>query len=73
MFLRRDTLEEEDDLEKVLKKAFLDADKALHTHLSYFNNGGPHIQTHRVQKYYTYCTAHFMSLYLLLANVRDML
>ncbi|KAK2899646.1 protein phosphatase 1K, mitochondrial isoform X2 [Channa argus] len=34
----RDGLEEEDDLEKVLKKAFLDADKALHTHLSYFNN-----------------------------------
>ncbi|XP_039996737.1 protein phosphatase 1K, mitochondrial-like [Xiphias gladius] len=34
----RDALEEEDDLEKVLKKAFLDADKALHTHLSYFNN-----------------------------------
>ncbi|KAI3375502.1 hypothetical protein L3Q82_003832 [Scortum barcoo] len=33
----RDALEEEDDLEKVLKKAFLDADKALHTHLSYFN------------------------------------
>uniref|UniRef100_A0A3Q0RDL2 PPM-type phosphatase domain-containing protein n=1 Tax=Amphilophus citrinellus TaxID=61819 RepID=A0A3Q0RDL2_AMPCI len=35
----RDALEEDDDLEKVLKKAFLDADKALHTHLSYFNNG----------------------------------
>ncbi|KAG8005931.1 Protein phosphatase 1K [Nibea albiflora] len=34
----RDALEEDDDLEKVLKKAFLDADKALHTHLSYFNN-----------------------------------
>lgn len=34
----RDGLEEEDDLEKILKKAFLDADKALHTHLSYFNN-----------------------------------
>ncbi|XP_059210942.1 protein phosphatase 1K, mitochondrial [Centropristis striata] len=34
----RDALEEEDDLEKVLKKAFLDVDKALHTHLSYFNN-----------------------------------
>ncbi|XP_044040078.1 protein phosphatase 1K, mitochondrial-like isoform X1 [Siniperca chuatsi] len=34
----RDALEEEEDLEKVLKKAFLDADKALHTHLSYFNN-----------------------------------
>lgn len=34
----RDALEEEDDLEKVLKKAFLDTDKALHTHLSYFNN-----------------------------------
>ncbi|KAG7496988.1 phosphatase 1K, mitochondrial-like [Solea senegalensis] len=33
----RDALEEEDDLEKVLKKAFLDADKSLHTHLSYFN------------------------------------
>lgn len=34
----RDALEEEDDLEKVLKKAFLDADKALFKHLSYFNN-----------------------------------
>ncbi|XP_061566400.1 protein phosphatase 1K, mitochondrial [Cololabis saira] len=34
----RDALEEDDDLERVLKKAFLDADKALHTHLSYFNN-----------------------------------
>lgn len=33
----RDALEEEEDLEKVLKKAFLDADKALHTHLSDFN------------------------------------
>lgn len=35
----RDALEEEDDLEKVLKKAFLDVDKALYAHLSYFNNG----------------------------------
>lgn len=34
----RDALEDNDDLEKVLRKAFLDADKALHTHLSYFNN-----------------------------------
>ncbi|XP_020514550.2 protein phosphatase Mn(2+)-dependent 1K [Labrus bergylta] len=34
----RDALEDEDDLEKVLKKAFLDVDAALHTHLSYFNN-----------------------------------
>ncbi|KAM4536488.1 protein phosphatase 1K, mitochondrial isoform 1-T2 [Odontesthes bonariensis] len=34
----RDALEEDDDLERVLKKAFLDADKALHTHLGYFNN-----------------------------------
>ncbi|KAL6118306.1 ppm1k [Pungitius sinensis] len=34
----RDALEEEDDLEKVLKKAFVDVDEALHTHLSYFNN-----------------------------------
>lgn len=34
----RDALEEEDNLQKVLKKAFLDADKALYTHLSYFNN-----------------------------------
>uniref|UniRef100_UPI0037E883B6 protein phosphatase 1K, mitochondrial n=1 Tax=Semicossyphus pulcher TaxID=241346 RepID=UPI0037E883B6 len=34
----RDALEDEDDLEKVLNKAFLDVDKALHTHLSYFNN-----------------------------------
>uniref|UniRef100_A0A667Z1B2 Protein phosphatase, Mg2+/Mn2+ dependent 1K n=1 Tax=Myripristis murdjan TaxID=586833 RepID=A0A667Z1B2_9TELE len=32
----RDALEEEEDLERVLTKAFLDADKALHTHLSYF-------------------------------------
>lgn len=38
-FWCRDALEQDDDLEKVLKKAFLDADKALHTHLSYFNNG----------------------------------
>ncbi|XP_022616868.1 protein phosphatase 1K, mitochondrial-like isoform X2 [Seriola dumerili] len=37
-FIRDALVEEEDDLEKVLKKAFLDADKALHTHLSYFNN-----------------------------------
>ncbi|KAM7376943.1 hypothetical protein PAMA_013632 [Pampus argenteus] len=36
----RDALEEEDDLEDVLKKAFLDADGALHKHLSYFNNTG---------------------------------
>ncbi|KAM6908907.1 protein phosphatase Mn(2+)-dependent 1K [Xenentodon cancila] len=34
----RDALEEDNDLEKVLKKAFLDADQALHTHLNYFNN-----------------------------------
>ncbi|KAM3857313.1 protein phosphatase Mn(2+)-dependent 1K [Diretmus argenteus] len=34
----RDALEEEEDLEKVLTKAFLDVDKALHTHLSYFGN-----------------------------------
>ncbi|XP_028420067.1 protein phosphatase 1K, mitochondrial [Perca flavescens] len=34
----RDALEEDDDLENVLKNAFLDVDKALHTHLSYFNN-----------------------------------
>ncbi|XP_041841183.1 protein phosphatase 1K, mitochondrial [Melanotaenia boesemani] len=34
----RDALEEDDDLERVLKKAFLDADKALHTHLNYFKN-----------------------------------
>ncbi|KAK5893151.1 hypothetical protein CgunFtcFv8_006050 [Champsocephalus gunnari] len=34
----RDALEEDDDLERVLKKAFLDVDKALHTHLSYCNN-----------------------------------
>ncbi|XP_076023773.1 protein phosphatase 1K, mitochondrial [Genypterus blacodes] len=34
----RNALEEEDDLEKVLTKAFLDADKALYTHFSYFNN-----------------------------------
>nr|XP_046236120.1 protein phosphatase 1K, mitochondrial-like [Scatophagus argus] len=36
-FIRR-ALEEENNLEKVLKKAFLDADVALRTHLSYFNN-----------------------------------
>uniref|UniRef100_A0A3Q3GBI5 protein-serine/threonine phosphatase n=1 Tax=Labrus bergylta TaxID=56723 RepID=A0A3Q3GBI5_9LABR len=30
----RDALEDEDDLEKVLKKAFLDVDAALHTHLN---------------------------------------
>lgn len=34
----RDALQEDDDLEKVLKKAFLMADEALLTHLSYFNN-----------------------------------
>ncbi|XP_015224805.1 PREDICTED: protein phosphatase 1K, mitochondrial-like [Cyprinodon variegatus] len=34
----RDALEEEQDLEKVLQKAFIDADKTLHTHLSFFNN-----------------------------------
>lgn len=34
----RDALEDDNDLEAVLKKAFLDADEALHTHLSYFNN-----------------------------------
>ncbi|XP_028330649.1 protein phosphatase 1K, mitochondrial-like isoform X2 [Gouania willdenowi] len=34
----RDALEDEEDLEKVLKKAFVEVDKALHTHLSYFNN-----------------------------------
>ncbi|XP_068443917.1 protein phosphatase 1K, mitochondrial [Clinocottus analis] len=34
----RDALEDEDDLEKVLKKAFLDVDKALNAHLKYFNN-----------------------------------
>lgn len=39
IFLHRDALEDEDDLEKVLKKAFLNADVALQTHLSYFNNG----------------------------------
>lgn len=49
MSLCRDALEEEDDLEKVLKKAFLDTDKALHIHLSYFNNGET-----QTQKKYTY-------------------
>ncbi|XP_017297440.1 protein phosphatase 1K, mitochondrial isoform X2 [Kryptolebias marmoratus] len=34
----RDALEEDSDLETVLQKAFLDVEKALHTHLSYFNN-----------------------------------
>ncbi|XP_062311061.1 protein phosphatase 1K, mitochondrial-like [Osmerus eperlanus] len=34
----RDGLEEEDDLEKVLIKTFLELDKALHTHLSYYGN-----------------------------------
>ncbi|CAN9509349.1 unnamed protein product [Ophioblennius macclurei] len=34
----RDALEDDDDLEKVLKRAFLDADRALHTHLRYFND-----------------------------------
>lgn len=37
--LCRDALEEDDDLQRVLKKAFLDADKALHRHLCHFNNG----------------------------------
>ncbi|XP_067118068.1 protein phosphatase Mn(2+)-dependent 1K, partial [Osmerus mordax] len=34
----RDGLEEEDDLEKVLIKTFLELDKALYTHLSYYGN-----------------------------------
>uniref|UniRef100_A0A3P9LGQ3 Si:ch211-149b19.3 n=1 Tax=Oryzias latipes TaxID=8090 RepID=A0A3P9LGQ3_ORYLA len=34
----RNALEEDDDLGKVLKKAFLDVDKALHTHLCLFND-----------------------------------
>lgn len=36
-FCGRDALEEDDDLEAVLKKAFVDADRALHTRLSHFN------------------------------------
>lgn len=32
-------MEDQEDLEKALKKAFLAADRALQTHLSYFNNG----------------------------------
>lgn len=39
LFYHRNALEEDDDLEKVLKKAFLDVDKALHTHLCLFNDG----------------------------------
>lgn len=35
----RDALEDEEDLENTLKTAFLAADRALQTHLSYFNNG----------------------------------
>ncbi|XP_056155978.1 protein phosphatase 1K, mitochondrial-like [Lampris incognitus] len=35
----RDALEEEEDLEKVLTKAFLDTEQALHTHLRYVENG----------------------------------
>lgn len=50
IFLHRDALEDEDDLEKVLKKAFLNADLALHTHLSYFNNG--EIRTHSTEVEY---------------------
>ena len=42
----RDGLEEEDDLEKVLIKTFLELDKALHTHLSYYGNGETHTDTH---------------------------
>lgn len=38
----RDALEEDDDLQRVLKKAFVDADKALHRHLCHFNNGETH-------------------------------
>lgn len=40
--LCRDALEDDDDLQRVLKKAFLDADKALHRHLCHFNNGETH-------------------------------
>ena len=36
-FCCRDALEEEDNLEAVLKKAFVDADRALHARLSNFN------------------------------------
>uniref|UniRef100_A0A3P8V711 PPM-type phosphatase domain-containing protein n=1 Tax=Cynoglossus semilaevis TaxID=244447 RepID=A0A3P8V711_CYNSE len=42
----RDALEKEDNLEKVLKKAFVDVDKGLHTHLSYFNTGERNTDTH---------------------------
>lgn len=69
MFLCRDALEEEDDLEKVLKKAFLDADKALHTHLSYFNNGETHIYKHTGVVYLLYGTFYEYTLYLLLAKL----
>ncbi|KAM9836478.1 protein phosphatase Mn(2+)-dependent 1K [Aulostomus maculatus] len=34
----RDALDKEEDLEKVVKKAFLDTDKSLHKHLSCFDN-----------------------------------
>uniref|UniRef100_A0A3Q3WKD5 protein-serine/threonine phosphatase n=1 Tax=Mola mola TaxID=94237 RepID=A0A3Q3WKD5_MOLML len=36
----RDALEEDDDLEAVLKKAFVDADRALHTRLTSFLTAG---------------------------------
>lgn len=50
--LCRDALEEDDDLQRVLKKAFLDADKALHRHLCHFNNG----ETHRARAQLNKCT-----------------
>ncbi|XP_055757216.1 protein phosphatase 1K, mitochondrial [Salvelinus fontinalis] len=34
----REALQQEDDLEKALTRAFLEVDKALYTHLSYFGN-----------------------------------
>lgn len=40
--LFRNALEEDDNLQRVLKKAFVDADKALHRHLCHFNNGETH-------------------------------
>lgn len=48
--LCRDALEDDDDLHRVLKKAFSDADKALHRHLCHFNNGETHKDLARLKK-----------------------
>lgn len=53
--LCRDALEEDNDLQTVLKKAFLDADKALHRHLCHFNNGETHRARTQLKEMHTSC------------------